>query len=57
MYDTDAKRTVEQALCNSMEEVELMRSGKLKKPALESLFEDIRKWVQEDCSEQEGSDK
>ncbi len=43
--------SVEQALINAMEEVKLMRAGKKAKPALEDLFKDIRKWVDEDKEE------
>lgn len=50
----DTQRSVEKSLMNAMEEVKLMRAGKKAKPALDDLFKDIRKWVDEDKEENVG---
>ena len=42
------QRSIEQAIINAMEDVKLMRAGKKKKPALDDLFKDIEKWIEED---------
>jgi len=47
----NTQRSVAQSLINAMEEVELMRAGKKKKPVIDDLFKDIRKWVDEDKKE------
>lgn len=44
--------SIKNSIISSMEEVNLMRAGKLEKPTLEELFAIMEKWVKEESQEE-----